>query len=118
MPEGSKPEGIIAIANAIPDMGALSVLSLKSNALLNIESGKALADALKGNSVLTELDVSVNNDPLNANRDGPGFAQELAVGIKDNGALIKLDISSNYIGAEQERVLQRICVASGIDLAK
>jgi hypothetical protein len=32
--------------------------------------------------------------------------------------LIKLDISSNYIGAEQERVLQRICVASGIDLAK
>jgi hypothetical protein len=32
--------------------------------------------------------------------------------------LIKLDISSNAIGAEQEEDLQRICVASGIELAK
>jgi hypothetical protein len=44
--------------------------------------------------------------------------EALADGIKNNGSLIKLDISSNYIGAEQERGLQRICVASGIDLAK
>ena len=36
----------------------------------------------------------------------------------DNGALIKLDISSNCIGDEQERDLQRICVAGGIELAK
>jgi hypothetical protein len=33
------------------------------------------------------------------------------------GALIKLDIGSNHIGAEQERDLQRICVAGGIELA-
>jgi hypothetical protein len=32
------------------------------------------------------------------------------------GALIKLDISNNGIGAEQEGGLQRICVASGIEL--
>jgi hypothetical protein len=33
-------------------------------------------------------------------------------------ALIKLDISYNYIGAEQEGNLQRICVmASGVELA-
>ena len=50
--------------------------------------------------------------------DGSGFAQELALGIKDNGALIKLKISSNNIGGEQEGELQRICVASGIELAK
>jgi hypothetical protein len=31
MPEGAKPEGIIAIANAIPDMRALSSLNLASN---------------------------------------------------------------------------------------
>jgi hypothetical protein len=37
---------------------------------------------------------------------------------KDNGALIKLDVSSNDIGAEQEGDLQRICVAGGIELAK
>jgi hypothetical protein len=35
----------------------------------------------------------------------------------DKGALIKLDISNNRIGAEQERGLQRICVAGGIELA-
>jgi hypothetical protein len=38
--------------------------------------------------------------------------------ISDNSrhrrALIKLDISSSRIGAEQERGLQRICVAGGI----
>ena len=38
--------------------------------------------------------------------------------IPDMGALIKLDIRSNRIGAEQEGDLQRICAASGIDLAK
>jgi hypothetical protein len=37
---------------------------------------------------------------------------------KDNGALVKLDISSNRIEAEQERDLQRICAAGGIELAK
>jgi hypothetical protein len=33
-------------------------------------------------------------------------------------ALVKLDIRSNAIGAEQEGDLQRICVASGITLDK
>jgi hypothetical protein len=34
------------------------------------------------------------------------------------GALTKLDISRNHIGAEQKEGLQRICVAGGIELAK
>jgi hypothetical protein len=42
----------------------------------------------------------------------------IADAIKNMGALIKLNISSNRIGAEQEGDLQRICVASGIELAK
>jgi hypothetical protein len=33
-------------------------------------------------------------------------------------ALMKLDIRSNNIGAEQEGDLQRICVAGSIELAK
>jgi hypothetical protein len=41
----------------------------------------------------------------------------LAGGKVNNGALIKLNISNNYIGAEQKGDLQRICLASGIDLA-
>jgi hypothetical protein len=61
---------------------------LKNNRLLTKEAGKALAQALAGNSVLTELDVSCQAGYIGD--DGPGFAQELAVGIKDNGALSKL----------------------------
>jgi hypothetical protein len=112
---GSIPEGIVALANAFPDMGALTKLILKDNAMLTKSAGKALASALAGNSVLTELDISGQSGYMHD--DGPGFAKELAAGISDIGALITLDISSNRIGAEQKGGIQRICVASGIDLA-
>jgi hypothetical protein len=74
------------------------VLSLQSNGLLNKELGRALADALKGNSILTELDVSSNYNKYNtSSQDGPGFAQELAVGIRDNGALLVLSLKNNRL---------------------
>jgi hypothetical protein len=90
------------------------------------------------------LDIS-NNSIGRRSRDGDGHApwiatpegpQAIAEALKSNvrdimymhitsanichdkGALIKLDISSNNIGGEQEGELQRICVASGIELAK
>jgi hypothetical protein len=50
---GSKPEGIIAIANAIPDMGALTSLDISNqadeygNGGLGAEGTKHLAEALK-----------------------------------------------------------------------
>jgi hypothetical protein len=101
-------------------MGALLVLSLKDNKLLSKDAGKALAKALTGNSTLRELDVSSNNWIVQGKwaGDGPGFAQELAAGIKDNGTLIKLEISSNDIAAAQGGDLQRICAAGGIELVK
>jgi hypothetical protein len=102
-------------------MGALTELILKDNKLLTAEAGKVLSDMLATNTVLKVLDLSSNNWERYDGElmgDGPGFAKELAVGISDNGALIKLDISKNHIGAEQERDLQRICVAGGIELAK
>jgi hypothetical protein len=73
-------------------MRALSSLNLASNAILSKESGRALADALKTSSVLTELDVSDNEDKYSdgsfkGSLDGAGFAKELAVGIKNNGAM-------------------------------
>jgi hypothetical protein len=108
-PEGSKAEGIIAIANAIPDMGALSVLSLKSNGLLNKDSGTALADALKGNSILTELDISSNYDGHDSrSQDGPGFAHELAVGIRDSGAMTSLNLASNKLGVEGTTIIAAV----------
>ena len=42
---------------------------------------------LKANSVLKELDLSDNYVDKDDGGDAPGFAQELAIGIKDNGAL-------------------------------
>jgi hypothetical protein len=111
-----KPDGIIAIANAIPNMGALSSLNLASNAILSKESGRALADALKTNSVLTELDVSDNQDK-HGTLDGAGFAKELTVGIKDNGALSNLDLSMNRIPATEVGMLNATCKAKGVDLA-
>jgi hypothetical protein len=116
---GATPEGIIALANAIPDMRALTSLNMSKNGLLSKEGGTVLGEMLKGNTLLKELDVSSSGVGMAPSKtDGSGFAKELAVGIRDNGALIKLDISSNIIGAEQEMDLQRICVASGIELAK
>jgi hypothetical protein len=61
---------------------------------------------LKGNSVLKELDLSSNTGF--GGSDGPGFAQELALGIKDNGALSVASVMGNKIGKEQLARLQEI----------
>jgi Leucine-rich repeat (LRR) protein len=95
-----------ALSVGISGNGALSTLRLKDNQLATKEAGKALAAALAGNSVLTELDVSSNNWYYNSGNkgDGAGFAQELAAGIKDMGALSKLVMRQNDIhGAEAGR---------------
>ena len=71
---------------------------MKSNRLATKEGGKALARALANNSTLKELDVSSNNWTNRAGAllgDGAGFAQELAVGIKDNEALSQFIFSGD-----------------------
>jgi Ran GTPase-activating protein (RanGAP) involved in mRNA processing and transport len=105
-PSNVKPRGIITLANAIPGMGALSSLNLASNEILSKESGRALADVLKTNSVLTELDLSDNQDKysdgsITGSLDGAGFAKELAVGISDNGALLVLSLKANGLGTKK-----------------
>jgi hypothetical protein len=93
------------------------VLSLKGNEL-QAAGGKALAEGLKGNQVITQLDISDNNLGLDSDYDADtSGVVALADAIPDMGALIALDISSNLIGAEQKGGLQRICIASSIDLA-
>jgi hypothetical protein len=71
---------------------------LSKNALLTKETGKVLGDMLKGNSILKELDVSSNYDYHAGATDGPGFAEELSDGIKDNGVLLSLSLASNNLG--------------------
>ena len=109
--------GAIIIAGWLThkDNGALTSLNLANNSLGMKDAGKALGAALAVNTVLKQLDLSKNY--FNSHH-APRFAKELAIGLRDNGALIKLDISNNHIRAEQERDLQRICVAGGIELTK
>ena len=92
---GKDMSGVMDIANAILTMGALKKLLLAKNKLCNKEAGKTLATMLAGNTTLKELDVS-NNTYYQC--DIRGFAQELANGIKSNGALTSLNISANSIG--------------------
>jgi hypothetical protein len=97
-------------------MGALLVLSLNSNSL-GPGGGKALAEGLRGNSVIEELNIADNK------LTGYGFDMSGVVALADvipgMGALSKLDIRNNGNGpipSEQDGGLQRICTAGGIDL--
>jgi Ran GTPase-activating protein (RanGAP) involved in mRNA processing and transport len=92
------------VAEGLRDNGGISVLSLKNNMLATKEAGKALAQALASNSTLKELDVSDNWE----GGDGPGFAQELAVGIKDNGAMTSLNLSYNGLGVEGAKIITAV----------
>jgi hypothetical protein len=46
VPSGSTPDGIVALADAIPDVGALTSLNLSSNGL-EAEGAKIVAEAIK-----------------------------------------------------------------------
>ena len=86
--------------------GALTSLNMSKNSLLNKESGKALADALKENSTLRELDVSNNYEVyVKSSQDGVGFAEELAIGVSASRALVKFDISKNGLYAAGGKAL-------------
>jgi Ran GTPase-activating protein (RanGAP) involved in mRNA processing and transport len=107
---GADTSGIIALADVIPDMGALSVLSLKSNGL-GVGSGKALAEGLKGNQVITELNIADNN-LANYGADMSGVVA-LADVIPDMGALMSLNLSSNLLKAQGA-----IIIADAIKVSK
>ena len=91
------------MAGAIKTNGALTKLNMAANALLTKQAGKVLADMLKANSGLKELDVSNSGQGLRrSDKDGPGFAQEIAAGVSANGALTVLDISNNNLAQAKE----------------
>jgi hypothetical protein len=95
-------DAIILVAEIV-DNRALTVLSLQKNNL-HAAGGKALAAGLKGNRVITELNISSNrlgyNTPINsgAGTDMSGVIA-LADVIPDMRALAKFDISNNNLNA-------------------
>jgi hypothetical protein len=100
---GKDMSGVTAVANTISGMGTLYKLILKDNRLATAEAGEALGEALKGNTVLKELDISGNYWDDTAyglgKGDGPGFAKGMSKWLSGNGVLTSLDISDNTIGA-------------------
>ena len=90
-----------------------------SNNSLYVEGAKLLAESLKGNEAMTELNLSSNLIATTPSvRDGEMSAViALADAIKDMRALTALDISRNSIPSKQEGELQRICAAGGTELA-
>jgi Ran GTPase-activating protein (RanGAP) involved in mRNA processing and transport len=111
----------VLIANDISDMGALTKFDISKNCLY-AAGGKAVAEALKDNQVITELNIASNRlgCKTRSDLDGADMSGVVALAdvIPDMGALAKLDMSTNDIGAEQEEDLQRICMAGGIELTK
>jgi hypothetical protein len=90
---------------------------LKRNSL-HTDGGKALAEGLKGNNVITELDISSNCLGLDSNyKPDMSGVIALADAIPHMGALTKLDISNK--STEQGRTFQQIieyCNTKGIEL--
>jgi hypothetical protein len=85
----------------------LTRLDISTNALFDDDgtpAGKAISDMLAANSTLKELDVS-SNARIQASKGGPSFAQAISVGIRDNGALTSLNLSSNYIKLEGAEIV-------------
>ena len=94
-------EGAIVLSRYLTNNGAMTKLDVSANNLLHREAGKAIASVLAANTVLLELNLSSNyNNGLRAENDASGFAEELAVGIRTNGALTSLDMSNNGINQD------------------
>jgi hypothetical protein len=95
--------GIIALANAIPDMGAMTKFDISLNDI-RAEGGKVLAAGLTGNQVITELNISSNNlgYKFDGNDDTSGVIA-IADAIPDMGAMLSLHVGNNGIPKKEMR---------------
>jgi Ran GTPase-activating protein (RanGAP) involved in mRNA processing and transport len=107
--------GVTALANAIPDMGAMTKFDISSNYIRG-EGGKALAAGLKGNQVIMELNISGNRLGKNEgyNDDISGVIA-IANAIPDMGALTSLNLSSNYLKPEGAKIVANAIKVTNCD---
>jgi Leucine-rich repeat (LRR) protein len=102
-PYNSDMSGVTALADVIPDMGALTKFDI-SNCILNAEGGKALAAGLKGNQVMTELNIAHNELGIKAGTQADPRAYDssgviaIADVIPGMGALSSLNLAENSLG--------------------
>jgi hypothetical protein len=100
--------GVIAIANAIPDMGALSSLTFSGERYYNGED-------------LIEDDVTITTATTDADFSGKHLGSSggiiLAAWLSRNkGALSKLDLRDNNIPSAEKALLQGTCDANEVAL--
>jgi hypothetical protein len=105
------PEGVIALADAIKNNGALTSLNILNNNLL-ADGGKALAEALKGNNVMQELNISNNYLGYDSNYDSD-MSGVIAISdaIPTMGAMVTVNVMGNNIGKDQLSKLQEMMKA-------
>jgi hypothetical protein len=86
----------------------LTKFDISSNEI-KAEGGKALAAGLKGNQVITELNISSNNLSCNFDgcRDTSGVI-DIADAIPDMGAMMSLNLASNSLGIEEAKIIADI----------
>jgi hypothetical protein len=102
-----KPEGIIALANAIPDMGAILSVNLLKNKI-GVVQAKALASILKEHPTLKSLCGNSGKETelnMSGKEMDAGDAIMVVREIVDNGALTSLNLSSNNLEAEGGKVV-------------
>jgi hypothetical protein len=101
-PTGAKPEGAIALANAIKDMGALSVTNVMGN-MIGKEQLAKLQEIMHSKPNLVSL-CGIADDATEADLSGLNMDADdaivLSAELPDKGAMTSLDISGNYIGPE------------------
>ena len=93
--------GVIAISDAIPTMGTLVKFNVSNNDI-RAEGGKALAEALKDNKTMKDLNIASNCLCYNSDYIGSqerDMSGVIAIGdaIPTMGALETLDISRNNL---------------------
>jgi len=105
--EMGKPEGLIALANVLPDMRALSVTNVMGNKIGKAQLAK-LQEIMRSKPNLVSL-CGITDDATEASLSRLGMdaddASILASELPDKGALSSANLLGNDIGIEQASAL-------------
>jgi Leucine-rich repeat (LRR) protein len=113
-----KPIGVIALANAISDMGAISSVNLLKNDI-GVAQAEDLVSILKGHLTLKSLCGNKGNETaldMSGKMNGAADAIMLVTEIIDSRALLQLDVSDNFLSTEKKRAIVKLCDSKGIRL--
>jgi hypothetical protein len=102
-----KPEGAIAIANALPGMGALSIANVLGNRI-GKEMLSQVQEIMRSKPKLIYL-CGIADDATEADLSGLGMdgddAIVLASELPDKGAMTSLNLASNKLGVEGAKII-------------